>query len=436
METSRDYPKEIIDDIFEDDRSRIKPVSALESLRNYEQHPYLRSSPTYEFLHFAVVSSLTVDDDKIDPGTLFMEDQEDNEHLHNFATELNITDVDIVDAKGKLFQTRIIIKAWIDQRGDSLNFCLCFGKVYDRADGFRAIAQIQLPQVGLSSTLIAEPGVAASFSDHSRLEKLPEILNNEQTLLRCDSQLTAILNLAIASVEFRGNHSPKKSQHAPRSTTRLVRAMLCLLTNPNSAANTDNNIIRTLCSSDIPQQTIAEFAGGLYPVVNGGYNDQLDWLLKDLYPLIRTVCLHDAGHLNHALLTNDQLEWLLKDLYPLIRTVRLHDAGNLNHAVLTFKLWVDDWIFETFLFNGKCYVKLFERIANVRGNYIDVLKTIMVDIDECIAFAKYHTLGLTENNNFLGWIQKHSKCVKEYESSFDRRVQNIGNDEEYEEFLY
>eukprot|EP00592_Proboscia_alata_P015847 CAMPEP_0194396226 /NCGR_PEP_ID=MMETSP0174-20130528/124866_1 /TAXON_ID=216777 /ORGANISM="Proboscia alata, Strain PI-D3" /LENGTH=426 /DNA_ID=CAMNT_0039192259 /DNA_START=1005 /DNA_END=2285 /DNA_ORIENTATION=- len=399
METSRDYPKEIIDDIFEDDRSRIKPVSALESLRNCEQHPYLCSSPTYEFLHFAVVSSLTVDDDKIDPGTLFMEDQEDNEHLHNFATELNITDVDIVDAKGKLFQTRIIIKAWIDQRGDSLNFCLCFGKVYDRADGFRAIAQIQLPQVGLSSTLIAEPGVAASFSDHSRLEKLPEILNNEQTLLRCDSQLTAILNLAIASVEFRGNHSPKKSQHAPRSTTRLVRAMLCLLTNPNSAANTDNNIIRTLCSSDIPQQTISEFAGGLYPVVNGGYNDQLEWLLEDLYPLIRTVCLHDAGHLNHAL--------------------------------LTFKLWVDDWIFETFLFNGKCYVKFFERIANVRGNYIDVLKTIMVDIDECIAFAKCHTLGFTENNNFLGWIQKHSKCVKEYESSFDGWVQDIGNDDEW-----
>eukprot|EP00592_Proboscia_alata_P011519 CAMPEP_0194385690 /NCGR_PEP_ID=MMETSP0174-20130528/81985_1 /TAXON_ID=216777 /ORGANISM="Proboscia alata, Strain PI-D3" /LENGTH=136 /DNA_ID=CAMNT_0039174099 /DNA_START=114 /DNA_END=521 /DNA_ORIENTATION=- len=136
METPRDYPKKIIEDIFEDVRLRIRPVSALEALRNYEERPHIRFSPTYEFLHFAVVSSLTVMDNKIHFGTLFMDNDNHERDVGHFrifdAVKLKIADIDIVDAKGNLFQTRILIKSE-DDYCDSL----CYGKVYDRANGFR-----------------------------------------------------------------------------------------------------------------------------------------------------------------------------------------------------------------------------------------------------------------------------------------------------------
>eukprot|EP00592_Proboscia_alata_P026875 CAMPEP_0194440236 /NCGR_PEP_ID=MMETSP0176-20130528/114817_1 /TAXON_ID=216777 /ORGANISM="Proboscia alata, Strain PI-D3" /LENGTH=115 /DNA_ID=CAMNT_0039264271 /DNA_START=534 /DNA_END=878 /DNA_ORIENTATION=+ len=115
METQRDYPKKIIDDILEDARSKSKPESALDAILNYEHRPHLRFSPTFKFLHFAVVSSLTVEDENILPCTPFMmRNEEGIEHIRelqiltgriptglceNLSTsdKLTITDVDIVD---------------------------------------------------------------------------------------------------------------------------------------------------------------------------------------------------------------------------------------------------------------------------------------------------------------------------------------------------
>jgi len=172
-----------------------------------------------------------------------------------------------------------------------------------------------------------------------------------------------------------------------------MRAMLCLLAKPNSVANANSIIVRTLCSAGIPQQLIADFAGGKYPVVSGENNDQLDWLLKELYPLIRAA--------------------------------RLHNAGNRKHAVLTFKLWVDEGGCDCSLCMSDCDDDLLKRIHDVCGNDINVMKSLMMNIDECIAFAKFHTLRLDENDNFWSWVQEHSLIAKEYEKTFDGRVQYL-----------
>ena len=82
-----------------------------------------------------------------------------------------VIDVDLEDANGTMFRTRILFnegsaRAWQNH----LHSDGFFGKVYDRADDMRVLASIE----GASGEdwvthWVPEPGVAASFAEHAHL---------------------------------------------------------------------------------------------------------------------------------------------------------------------------------------------------------------------------------------------------------------------------
>ena len=81
----------------------VKPINALEAILIYNQYPYFYTLPTFEFLHFVIVSSMAVYDDKIHPDTSFVENDGEVKHFWSLAlVKLSIIDVGIVDTEGKL----------------------------------------------------------------------------------------------------------------------------------------------------------------------------------------------------------------------------------------------------------------------------------------------------------------------------------------------
>jgi len=360
------------------DRESFAPVSmsALEALHIYEEHPHLRSSPTSEFLHFVVVDSVLGPAYGIYPDTLFSSEpnycSDDYEILDGL--ESYITDIDVVDSKGKIFQTRILIKqGWAESRIE------LFGQVYDRANNFEVMANINENASQGDKFFIAEPHVAASFSDHSHLEYLVV------TDWEYDCQFTSILGLALA-LDVRCF----SSSVASRQAKGLMRTTLRLLANPNSAANADSIVVRTLCAEDIPQQMIAEFLESPYLDLGGRSNKQLDCLLADLFPLIMVV--------------------------------RLHAAGNLKDAMLAFRWWRDIACKQDLGVNMLSYCK-HDALENLLSYDKDSDNEELLNeniIGKYITFAKNKTLGLAENDIFWKWSQKHSRVAKRFQNYFEK----------------
>ena len=92
------------------DRSGVPPLTARAALDAYTANPHLRSSPTFEFLHFAVVGTPDVDGE-FDVGTLELDEVEldDNGECWAFYDppwkSWVAFDVDLEDANGTIFRT-------------------------------------------------------------------------------------------------------------------------------------------------------------------------------------------------------------------------------------------------------------------------------------------------------------------------------------------
>ena len=201
------------------DRSGVPSLSARAALDAYAANPQLRSSPTFEFLHFAVVGIYDVDSG-FNVGVLELDDGrgdrleddegkdsdgenssgEDSECVHTcwaINQPWKVFDVDLEDANGTLFRTRILLN-----EGNADANTGCFGKVYDRADDMRVLASISTR--GDSETQwFPEPGVAASFAEHAHLADLSSLYGAFDPGA-CDCQFTALLALAWCSVRNNG----------------------------------------------------------------------------------------------------------------------------------------------------------------------------------------------------------------------------------------
>ena len=84
-----------------------------------------------------------------------------------------VIDVDLEDANGTMFRTRILFnegsaRAWQNH----LHSDGFFGKVYDRADDMRVLASIEGYSGDSVTEWVPEPGVAASFAEHAHLAAL------------------------------------------------------------------------------------------------------------------------------------------------------------------------------------------------------------------------------------------------------------------------
>eukprot|EP00964_Phaeocystis_antarctica_P092154 scaffold59224_cov61-Phaeocystis_antarctica.AAC.3 len=105
-----EYPAQISATV---DRSGVPTLSARAALDAYAANPHLRSSPTFEFLHFAVVCAHEADGG-FDVGMLELEgletsdggdsDEEDSGRGHHHPWTMNqpwmVIDVDLEDANG------------------------------------------------------------------------------------------------------------------------------------------------------------------------------------------------------------------------------------------------------------------------------------------------------------------------------------------------
>ena len=106
------YPTAQISAAVEKDRSSVPSLSARTAFDAYAANPHLRSSPTFEFLHFAVVGTYDVDEE-FDVGMLGLykiEEDADGDRvgmlgLLDQGVGWMVFDVDLEDANGTIFRT-------------------------------------------------------------------------------------------------------------------------------------------------------------------------------------------------------------------------------------------------------------------------------------------------------------------------------------------
>ena len=258
---------------------------------------------------------------------------------------------------GVIFRTRILYN-----NGNCDVNSGTFGKVYDRADDMRVLANIEGFGGDGETRWVPDPGVAASFAEHAHLADLPS-LSCETLQGECDCQLTALLALALGSV---------RSSKAPgvvcstASALPLMRTMLRSLANPSSAAHAENTVVQVLCSDGLPLETICTFACGRYPI----------FVENDPPP--------------------NCLDWLLLENLPPMQATRYHRAGDDTTAMAVFEELNEGEIFST--------------------------SFLPENVDECIALAEQLSLGLADNEDFWSWIARHSPLVRESKAWFKRET--------------
>ena len=93
------------------DRSSAPSLSARAALDAYAANPHLRSSPTFEFLHFAVVGTYgKVEMDDFDVKLLGLQgydDDDDDDWIASVTEIWHVIDVDLEDANGGIFRPSI-----------------------------------------------------------------------------------------------------------------------------------------------------------------------------------------------------------------------------------------------------------------------------------------------------------------------------------------
>ena len=267
-----------------------------------------------------------------------------------------------------------------------------FGKVYDRADDMRVLANIEGSGGDCETRWVPEPGVAASFAEHAHLADLPELCDDESvTPGGCDCQFTALLALALYSNEatsvwcgvqreYRGGVVSSSSSALP-----LMRTMLRALANPGSAAHAENTVVQVLCSDGLPLETICTFACGRYPILveSDPPPNCLDWLLRDNLPLMQAIRHQRAGDSTKAVAAMEAMatEW---------------DSSEDHLFVSHFDAWMEEY--------------------DVREQNADEY------VDEYIAENEKLSLGLADNEAFWSWIARHSPLVRESNAWFKRET--------------
>ena len=94
------------------DRNSAPSLSARAALDAYAANPHLRSSPTFEFLHFAVVGTYgKVEMDDFDVNLLGLQGDYGDGSIASVTTEdpgcgWSVFDVDVEDANGGIFRTQ------------------------------------------------------------------------------------------------------------------------------------------------------------------------------------------------------------------------------------------------------------------------------------------------------------------------------------------
>ena len=284
---------------------------------------------------------------------------------------------------GAIFRTRILYS-----QGCADSNTGYFGKVYDRADDMRVLANIEGDRGDCVTTWVPEPGVAASFAEHAHLADLPSLCVGESlTPGGCDCQFTALLALALYSNQetsvwcgvqrewYRGGVVSSSSSALP-----LMRTMLRALANPGSATHAENTVVQVLCSDGLPLETICTFACGRYPIL----------VESDPPP--------------------NCLDWLLRDNLPLMQAIRHQRAGDSKKAMAAMEAIAADW-YE----NGD---HLF--CADLEEH--DGTQNVDEYVDEYIAENEKLSLGLADNEAFWGWIARHSPLVRESNAWFKRET--------------
>ena len=277
---------------------------------------------------------------------------------------------------GAIFRTRILYS-----QGCADSNTGYFGKVYDRADDMRVLANIEGDRGDCVTTWVPEPGVAASFAEHAHLADLPSLCVGESlTPGGCDCQFTALLALALYSNQetsvwcgvqrewYRGGVVSSSSSALP-----LMRTMLRALANPGSATHAENTVVQVLCSDGLPLETICTFACGRYPIL----------VESDPPP--------------------NCLDWLLRENLPVMQAIRHHRAGDDTMAIAVFEEW------------GGCGNVLYSR--EWENGDLDEM-----NVDERIALAEKLSLGLADNEAFWSWIARHSPLVRESNAWFKRET--------------
>ena len=274
------------------------------------------------------VDDTDVDDDVpfIDVSVLELDDIE--EHVERFEhgdmSEMfnrgwMVIDVDLEDANGTMFRTRILFnegsaRAWQNH----LHSDGFFGKVYDRADDMRVLASIEGASGDSVTEWVPEPGVAAFFAEHAHLADLPSLYGESFEPGACECQFTALLALALYSVRHNATHGVAGSTP---SALPLMSTILRALGDPSSAAHADNTVVQVLCSDGLPLETICTFACGPYPI------------------LVESEPFDAAGGPGGKNSGGGALDWLLRTNLPLMQAVRHHRAGDDTKAMAAFREW-------------------------------------------------------------------------------------------------
>jgi len=333
---------------------------------------------------FIDVCMLELDD--IEEHAEMFEEEEDAEM---FNQGWMVIDVDLEDANGTIFRTRILF----NEGGAHLWSEGChsdgfFGKVYDRADDMRVLASIKGNSGDEGDTHWApEPGVAASFAEHAHLADLPSLYGeNSWEPGACDCQFTALLALAMYSVRHNATHGVAASTP---SALPLMRTMLCALANPRSAVHADNTVVQVLCSDGLPLETICTYACGRYPI------------------LVKSEPFNADGG-GRAGPTDGRkeegpgaLDWLLRTNLQLMQAVRHHRAGDDTKAMAAMGKWEGD---------GDLFTHDFYEDFNYE--FGTPLKRL-AHVNECIALAEKFSFGLADNEAFWSWIARHSPLARE-----------------------
>jgi len=105
------------------DRSSAESLSARAALDVYAANPHLRSSPTFEFLHFAVVGTYgKVAMDDFDVNLLGLQNSYDDDWIASVTEHYgwHLIDVDLEDANGGIFPAQTTFNLTLTQAASPL----------------------------------------------------------------------------------------------------------------------------------------------------------------------------------------------------------------------------------------------------------------------------------------------------------------------------
>jgi hypothetical protein len=289
------YPEEAIRRAFDASDPLPKPPDDLHKLNLDHLVPL-----SLQRLHFVIIGQTPAGTFRTLDWTLgsnistgFLEESDDDvdlEDIDDYYGCYYVLDVDIQDANGKIFATRVVYN-----KGDGDANTGFWGKVFDRET--KSVLADLKSTGDCVTTITSLPHIRESFQTHDEIYAFYPYLDLDRLCpgtVEPDDHFAFLVGLAIAASR-NGSVSPTVYTKDRVLLKYLQRLKLCLLGKPEDDSNHLASTI--LCGNGPPQNLIAEFLAdddGQYVPLSSSSSSKdkdssLDGMIETIWPLLSAI---------------------------------------------------------------------------------------------------------------------------------------------------